>query len=103
MEILRGRLNDNSRLLEALSKEQYNGTPITVQVYLSDYLDITSLLAMKKRMVETAEISKKKLRLISHTSNLDVEKFATRLFADRDDIFITIDWRNKDEENTPSD
>lgn len=103
MEILRRRLNDNSRLLEALSKEQYNGAPITVQVYLPDYLDITSLLAMKKRMVETAEISKKKLRLISHTSNLDVEKFATRLFADRDDIFITIDWRNKDEENTPSD
>ncbi len=33
------------------------------------------------------------LAFIGKTKNTLVEKYATRLFADRDDIFLTVDWR----------
>lgn len=104
MEIYSRPLNDNSRLMTAIaSTGAQKGDMVCVNINLPDYLDITSLLAMKKRMVEACETSGVKLRLLGNTTNLEVEKSVIRLFADRDDIFVTVDWREEHAENAPVD
>ena len=85
MEVLH-KLADNGSLVQNISNANFASDEVVpVEITLPEYLDVTSLLAMYKRMVE--------VRLIGKTRNTLVEKYATRLFADRDDIFLTVDWR----------
>lgn len=86
-----GELIKNIRLYHADDTE-----PIPVEVTLPDYLDITSLLALQRRMFEVVRLTGKSLRLVSSTRSLEVEKYFTRLFADRDDIFTTVRWERDD-------
>lgn len=93
-------LSDNSGLMrEIASLNAKEGDVVCVKVYLPDYLDITSMMAMSRRMAEVAEQTHVTLRLLTKTKNMDVEKFATRLFAERDDIYLTVDWRDEHAEN----
>lgn len=92
MEVLHP-LKDNSRLVAEISKQPDEVELIPVKVFLPDYLDTTSMVALKRRMVEAANVTGRKLRLLASTHNIEVEKWATRLFADRDDIYLTVDWR----------
>lgn len=94
MEICSGTLRDNSRIMKDLADLHPNpGDMVCVKVNLPEYVDITSMLALQRRMVQVAETGNVVLRLLGTTTNPVVEKYATRLFAERDDIFITIDWR----------
>lgn len=98
MEIYRGQLRDNGSLVKDISDLHLPpGSLVAVEVNLPEYVDITSLLALQRRMIETVRITGMHLRLLASTTNLIVEKYATRMFADRDDIYLTVDWRNKDE------
>lgn len=93
MEVLH-KLADNGPLVQNISNANFASDEVVpVEITLPEYLDVTSLLAMYKRMVEVSKVTGHKLRLIGKTKNTLVEKYATRLFADRDDIFLTVDWR----------
>lgn len=94
MEVSNTILKDNGRLLQKI--HQIDGDMATIEIHLPEYLDIVSLLALEKRMAEVAKASNKKLRLLANTTNLTVEKYATRLFATRDNIFLSIDWREQE-------
>ena len=85
MEVLH-KLADNGSLVQNISNANFASDEVVP-------VDVTSLLAMYKRMVEVSKVTGHKLRLIGKTKNTLVEKYATRLFADRDDIFLTVDWR----------
>ena len=97
MEVLCRPLKDNSHLVEEVSKADKDQALVCVGIYLPEYLDMTSLMAMKRRMVEVCKVTGRKLRLIGSTKNIEVEKYATRLFADRADIFLSVDWRGEDD------
>lgn len=93
MEVLH-KLADNGSLVQNISNANFASDEVVpVEITLPEYLDVTSLLAMYKRMVEVSKVTNHKLRLIGKTRNTLVEKYATRLFADGDDIFLTVDWR----------
>lgn len=86
-------LPDNGDLIRAIKDMNVSkDTVVNVQINLPEYLDITSLLALERRMIETVQLCGCKLRLIGKTKNLDVEKYATRIFADRNDIYLSVDW-----------
>lgn len=86
-------LQDNSDLIRHIKDMGVSSeTVVPVQIDLPDYLDITSLLALEKRMVETVKLCGCKLRLVGKTKNIEVEKYATRIFATRNDIFLSVDW-----------
>lgn len=94
MEVQDRLLSDNGNLVhDILAMQVAKDELIPIAISLPDYVDITSLLALQKRMVDAAKITGKRLRLVAKTNNLTVEKYATRIFADRDDIFLTVDWR----------
>lgn len=93
MEVLH-KLADNGSLVQNISNANFASDEVVpVEITLPEYLDVTSLLAMYKRMVEVSKVTNHKLRLIGKTRNTLVEKYTTRLFADSDDIFLTVDWR----------
>lgn len=93
MEILYG-LADNGDLVRNIKESQIPLEEVVpVEISLPEYLDITSLMALYKRMVDVSKVTGRRLRLLAKTKNTAVEKYATRLFADRDDIFLTVDWR----------
>lgn len=94
MEIQNTIVQDNGNLVRDILTTDKELVPVCVN--LPDYLDVTSLLALQKRMADAAEVTGKKLRLVAHTDNLQVEKYATRIFAGRDDIYLSIDWRAND-------
>lgn len=97
MEVLH-ELADNGTLVQKISNANFApDVVVPVEINLPEYLDATSLLAMYKRMVEVSKVTGHKLRLVGKTKNLEVEKFATRLFADRDDIFLSVEWREMNE------
>lgn len=86
-------LQDNSDLIRHIKDMHVSAdTVVPVEISLPEYLDITSLLALERRMIETANLCGCKLRLVGKTTNVDVEKYATRIFATRDDIFLSVDW-----------
>lgn len=86
-------LPDNGDLIRAIKDMNVlRDTVVNVQINLPEYLDITSLLALERRMIETVQLCGCKLRLVGKTKNLDVEKYATRIFADRNDIYLSVDW-----------
>lgn len=86
-------LNDNSGLMQEIAKlNPEKGDVVKVKINLPEYVDITSMLAMYRRMVQAAEQSGVVLRLMAKTSNMEVEKYATRLIAERNDLFLTVDW-----------
>lgn len=86
-------LPDNGDLIRAIKDMNVSrDTVVNVQINLPEYLDITSLLALERRMIETVQLCGCKLRLVGKTKNLDVEKYATRIFADRNDIYLSVDW-----------
>lgn len=87
-------LEDNGDLIRHIKDMNFpSDAVVAVSVKLPDYLDVTSLLALERRMVETVQLCGCRLRLVGKTTNLEVEKFATRIFADRNDIFLSVDWR----------
>lgn len=95
MAVCNKLMKDNGNLVSDICAEHLDpGTFVLVEINLPEYLDITSLLALQKRMAETVKVTGMNLRLLAKTSNLAVEKYATRIFADRDDIFLTVDWRD---------
>lgn len=86
-------LEDNSDLIMHIKRMRVTKeTVIPVAIKLPEYLDVTSLLALEKRMIETVQLCGCRLRLVGKTKNVDVEKFATRIFATRDDIFLSVEW-----------
>lgn len=72
------------------------GDTVLISVNLPDYLDTKALLAMEKRMSDLAALFKVNVRLLANTTNTTVEKYAMRLFDTRDNIFISVDWRNNE-------
>lgn len=95
MEVQDRLLSDNGNLVQSILEMRVaEDELVPVEITLPDYVDITSLLALQKRMVDAAKITGRKLRLVASTKNLTVEKYATRIFADRDDIFLTVNWRD---------
>lgn len=95
MEILRELIKDNSHIMQEIAKLNLKENDLVcIKVNLPEYVDITSLLAMKRRMVDVAHTAHVRLRLVGKTTNLEVEKSVVRLFADRDDIFMSVDWRD---------
>lgn len=98
MEILRRVIKDSPQLMTDIGEMNPNkGDMVIVEIDLPDYLDITSLLAMDKRLHEVAKFYGIKLRLLGHTLDLDTEKYATQLFSTREDLYLTIDWRQTDD------
>lgn len=95
MEISYAVLKDNGSLVHNI--QQLNSSPevpVVVEVNLPEYLDTVSLLALERRMHEVAKACNRKLRLLARTTNLTVEKYATRIFAECDDIYLTVDWNS---------
>ena len=93
MEISHAVLKDNGSLVRNI--QQLNSSPevpVAVEVNLPEYLDTVSLLALEHRMHEVTKACNCKLRLLAKTTNLTVEKYATRIFAECDDIYLTVDW-----------
>lgn len=93
MEISHAVLKDNSSLVHNIQQMNINpDVPVAVEINLPDYLDTVSLLALERRMREVSKVCNRKLRLLAKTTNLVVEKYATRIFAECDNIFLTVDW-----------
>lgn len=93
MEISYGALKDNGSLVRDIQQLISNPeVPVLVEINLPEYLDTVSLLALERRMHEVSKACNRKLRLLAKTTNLAVEKYATRIFAECDDIYLTVDW-----------
>ena len=98
MKILRGVIKDSPHLMTDIGELHPNKEDmVVVEINLPDYLDITSLLAMDKRLNEIAKFYGIKLRLLGRTLDLETEKYATKLFSVREDLYLTIDWRPADD------
>lgn len=63
---------------------------VSIEINLPNYLDVTSLLILQRRIADVRRISKKKLRLVGRTNNLDVEKMIQKVFIEYDDIYVTV-------------
>lgn len=87
-------LTDGPDLVSKVSSYDKDVEIVPVEINLPDYLDVTTLIALQKRFVELTQVTKRKVRLVSKTTNNVVEKTVHRLFSDSDNIFVTIEWRD---------
>jgi hypothetical protein len=90
------RIKDSRELLPELLKHKEEKV-IEVEVDLPDFIDVTSMLALGRRLKESAEIAGVELRLIGSTANPLVDKLFTKQFVDCVNIYTQVKWRGVDE------
>lgn len=91
------KLKDSKELLPQILKLKRDGESVVeVEVDLPDFIDVTSMLALSRRLREISEISGMELRLIGTTSNKLVDKLFTRQFVDCTEIYTKVNWRGVD-------